>query len=572
MQQTKLFFKRLYILLCMMGLFAASIVIRLFQLQITYSLEFFRKSQNNFMRFENILSPRGAILDIHGIPLATNRPIITVYWQGTGNKTLSNEQTSVISLLEAILEKPLEPLLQSLQSAEKRSRKIALTSDLSFDQLSRLLEQFPDHPNIAIETHFKRFYPYATLACHILGYITNLQQESTGKMGLEKKYEELLKGIPGKHVKTVNSTGNFIATKEVHRACAGKDLQTTIDLELQQIVEEVFPQDCRGSCIIMNPVDGDIYALLSRPVFDPNIFLSPLSEDTWQELQVTKPFLNRACVASYPPASLFKLVSLAAALENGLATEDSTWYCPGYSTFGGRRYHCNNHKGHGTVNTEQALAKSCNIPFYELGKRMKIDMLADYAHRFGLGEKTNITLPEDTGFVPTATWKRHAYKEPWWPGETLSAMIGQGFLLATPIQTVCMVAAICEGSLVTPRILIDEPIQRKPLNIHTSTRKFIKRSMKRVVKDGTGQRLNRLRNMRMYAKTGTAQVSSLDLRAKNNKYLEHAWFVSHFRYKDNQPLVIAVFVENVGLSVFATTIAKNFIVKYCAACDHTIKQ
>lgn len=569
MQQNALFFKRLYALVIIASLCASVIIARLFYLQVIHALIFFKKSQQNFLRFEQILSPRGAILDIHGIPLATNRPIVTLCFKGSGNKNLVQRQKDALSLLNSFLEQSIDEHMPAIADAERRSQKIVIASDISFEQLSKILEQFPNHPNITVETHFKRFYPHANLACHILGYINNLQQESTGKMGLEKKYEEELKGIPGKQVKTINSVGKFMAVEEISKASAGKNLQTTIDFNIQKIAEEIFPENYRGTCIIMNPQNGSVITLLSRPAFDPNIFLSPLNNETWEALQETKPFLNRACNVSYPPASLFKLVSLAAALEHNLTTEETIWHCNGHSQFGGRTYYCNNHQGHGSLTTQQALAKSCNIPFYEIGKRIKIDILADYARRFGLGEKTNIALPEETGFIPTAAWKRTVYKEPWWPGETLSAMIGQGYLLATPIQMVCMIGAICEGELVTPRILQEEPIQKKPLAILPKTRKFLKKSMKRVVKDGTGRRLNKIRNMRMYAKTGTAQVSSLSLREKDEKYREHAWFVTHFKYKDNPPLVFLVLVENAGLSVFATNIAKNFIIKYCNYCDST---
>ena len=221
------------------------------------------------------------------------------------------------------------------------------------------------------------------------------------------------------------SLGRHLAQRELKKALAGKDITTTLDIEIQQMVELILPEDVVGTCIIMDPIDGSLLALVSRPHFDPTVFLGSLEQDEWASLQDKKPFLNRAFNACYPPGSIFKLVTISAALEHKLIKSDSHWFCPGYVEFAQRRYWCSNKHGHGDLNTEQALAHSCNIPFFEIGKKISIDTLADYAHRFGLGQKTNIGFTEKEGLIPTSAWKKRVKGERWWPGETLLQLLAK---------------------------------------------------------------------------------------------------------------------------------------------------
>lgn len=560
------FNKRLTI---MLGLFFLCIIIicaRLIHLQINLTNSFFQRSQKNFMRFEKIASPRGNILDSHGALLATNRPIVAMYWQGSGNKQLTTEQESALHFIEMIAEQPID--IPAALSAERLRKKIAIIEDLSGETLSRLAEQFPNHTNITFATTFKRFYPHGTIASHLLGYLCVTYDEQ-GTMGLEKVLDQDLKGIPGELIRMINSTGKHLEEKQTKKALAGRDIITTIHLEKQYIAETIFPTDYAGALIVMNPQTGDIEALVSRPTFDPNIFLRPLHTDEWQKLQENKPFLNRAFNA-YPPASLFKLVTISAALEHNIISSYDTWNCTGSIRFGARNYHCNRHSGHGTLNLMEALAQSCNIPFFEIGKKISIDQLADYAHRFGLGMKTDSIFPEKQGLIPTTSWKQQVKGEAWWPGETLSAAIGQTFLLATPIQMARMVSAIFEEYLVKPRILINEPICKEKLTISQPTLDFLKQTMKMVTEEGTGQLLN-LKDFEIYAKTGTAQVSSLQQRRfhrDEKKYFEHAWLLAYIKYADNEPIVLVILLENAGSARLATQTAVKFVHQYRYLMDH----
>ena len=541
------------------------IIARLFHLQIILQHNFYTKSQKNFLRIETIPPLRGAILDRNNQLLATNRPTTNIFWNGTGNAKFSEDQIKTINLLETILGKEIvsdEHTLENLKFAERRYQKVLLASDIPFEQLSQIAEQLSEQKNIFITTHFKRFYPYKSFASHLLGYLSRIDMEMFGKMGLEKIFEDTLKGERGQKLKTINSFGRNLSETEVKKAESGKNIQTTLDINFQQIVEKVFPEDFVGTFIIMDPNDGGILALLSRPNFDPALFLEPMQEDDWRSLQEKQPFLNRAFNALYPPGSIFKLITISALLEQKLITSDSCWNCQGYVEFAHRQYYCNNRTGHGWLNVEQSLAHSCNILFYETGKKINIDLLADYAHRFGLGEKTNITFAEKEGLIPTAAWKKRVKNEKWWPGETLSVAIGQSYLLVTPIQIARMISGIFTGNLVTPRVLIEEPIIKNPINVSAETRKFLQQSMYRAVKEGTGQRVKYIKDIKVYAKTSTAQTSSWEKRELSSEFLEHGWFVAYISYKNEPPLTLVILVEHAGTSRVPAGIAADFLREY----------
>ena len=548
------------------------IVMRLFYLQIYSTREFFSRAQKNFTRTATIKPQRGNILDCNGNLLVTNRPITSIYWQGTGKRTLCENQKDLLQALTDIMENNFldESTMQSLKLSERTGRKTLLIHDVSLQHLSKIMEKFPDNKNISIEQKLKRFYPHKNLACHILGYFGSMQ--SAGKMGLERILESSLSGQQGQIFKMINSLGTNLYQEEIEKALSGQDIQTTLDLSLQKMAEQCFDRNLTGALILLDPESGAIKALISRPTFDPSIFLEPLSPEDWQSLQEKRPFLNRAFNAAYPPASIFKLVSISAALELGLVDRETTIECNGFIKFGGRRYHCARRTGHGELSISDWIAKSCNIPFYEIGKQISIDDLAEYAQRFGFGQKTNIIFNELPGLVPTSEWKMQTKGERWWPGETLSATIGQSYFLTTPIQIARMIASIFSGYLITPRILENEPICQQSLNLKPETFKILKHSLKTVVTQGTGSSINKIEDIKIYGKTGTAQISSLAKRWHNEELKEHAWFVGHFRYKKTPPLVLVILIERVGTHRIATSIAKRFVMRYRSYMDKLEKR
>lgn len=558
---------------CMLAL----ILLRLINLQIYSFARFFSLGQRNFLRTEKTATARGSILDVKGRPLATSRALTALYWSGTGNSSFSPEQQALIEHITRLLPS-LSTIFSSQEflSAERRKKRFLLAPEISFKVLSALTERYPTHPNIVLSTHFKRVYPYKQYACHVLGYLGSLSHNYQGQMGLERIHENVLRGKLGTIRKTVNSKGHVLAEEELEKPIKGQDLKTTLDLDLQKIAEDIFPSAYAGVMLGLSPTTGAIKFTLSRPGFNPNMFLASFDEKSWTTLKNQKqPFINRAFNALYPPASLFKLVTISAALEQGLITREDVWTCTGSLFFGGRRYYCNNRTGHGEINPEKAVAVSCNIPFYEIAKNIKIDILADYAYRFGLGSKTGTSLPEERGLVPTTTWKLTHKKERWWPGETLSAAIGQSFLLVTPLQLARMVSAICSGYFVKPSILISEiesQEHHEPLDLKPETQEFLKDSMRMSVRDresGTSRTLGTLSKdtLTIYAKTGTAQTSGLDKRHKGEKYREHGWFVAYIQYKNHEPITLLVLLEHAGSSRYAIEVAQQFLKRYCPLLD-----
>jgi len=542
------------------------IFLRLFHLQIRSFYTHFQLSKRNYLRLEKITPPRGNILDCHGTLIATNRPIIQIMWRGSNNKKFEAEQITILEKLEALFQKELLTN-QELLKAEQRGKSLVLLEDVSFENLSRILELFPRHKNLVVQTTFKRFYPHQRMSCHVLGYLSGMSYEPTGEMGLEKIFDNTLRGTPGQMVTTINSIGRQLRHQEIQRAFNGENLHTTLDGELYALAEKAFPAECSGSFIIMDARTGALRVLLSQPTFDPNLFLQPLTSEQWHTMQKNQPFLNRALAGHYPPASLFKLITIISALEQRIITEDTRWCCTGSVEFCKRHYHCKNRTGHGMINTEEALVQSCNVPFYEIGKKIKIDILAHYAHMFGLGEKTTSLLPERSGLIPTSQWKRKTFGKPWWPGETLSAVIGQSYMLVTPLQICRMINSICEGILVTPRILQQEPVITEPIAVSSKTLQFMRNAMKQVIHHGTGQRLRSLKNITIHGKTGTAQVRGLAKNSQDDTHDEHGWFAAHVQYKNHDPFVLVILVEHIGSALFSVDIAKNFLKDYCKYLD-----
>ena len=543
------------------------LLFRIAFLQINQYKKLSNLGKKNFLQTEFLAPLRGNILDCNEILLASNRPVFDLYWKGSGFRKLSSEQKNYINQVKDILEFEFngDLSINKIATAEKYSKKIMLKSDINFDQLCQICEQCANASNLLIVNRFKRFYPYGSLASHILGYLNRQEEKYTtvGIYGLEKMFQDELKGEVGYILNIINSRGRKLDQKEFKNPKSGNDIRLTLDCKSQLIAETLFEKDQTGVFILMDPENGAIKVLLSYPNFNPNIFLKPISQDEWSEkLAYNSPLLNRVTNASYPPASIFKLVTFAAGLEEGIITPESEFKCKGYVSFCGRRYHCIRRWGHGDIDAKIALAYSCNIPCYNIAKKIKINQLADYAFRFGLGRPTGFLLPEGVGLIPTYEWKVAVKNEPWWKGETFSASIGQSYLLVTPLQMARMISGICSGYLVKPRILEQEEIEKEELEISTSTLEFLKEAMKDVVYHGSARILGKIKDFEIHAKTGTAQTIGLEKEKVSKEQLEHAWLASFFYYKKQKPLVMIVLVENAGTAEPAKNIAAKFLKAY----------
>ena len=321
------------------------------------------QSEHNFVRLEKIPQPRGNITDTNGFIIATNKPIINLLWQGTGGKRFTTDQLNLLEEIESILNITItEDERKKIAYGEQFEKQILLVPDIDFKKLTLLAEQLGHYANIMIKSSFKRHYPYRKLASHIIGYLS-YQSEPNGRMGLEKLYQDALKGEPEIKKRTVNAIGKSLREEAFKVGTAGQTIQTTLNFTLQQFAEQLFPYDWAGCMIIMDPETGALRVVISRPSFDPGMFLKSISHEDWQKIQSRRPFLNRAFEACYPPASLFKLIIATAALEHNIVTPKTKTFCNGYITYGGRRWHCNKRDGHGEVNFKEAVALSCKYYF-----------------------------------------------------------------------------------------------------------------------------------------------------------------------------------------------------------------
>lgn len=539
------------------------IAVRLFYLQVNKQDVFCNLGQRNFLRVEIIYPPRGNLYDCHHFLLAANRPVFDLYWQGSGNKKLTVNQEDLLKGVAKVVNVDLldEEHFSSIVVAEKYARRLLLCKDINFEKLCQISEQFGDCSSLVVENRFLRVYPHANFASHVLGYLSRI--EKIGQTGVESALQSELQGKTGYVLNVINSTGKQLARKEYRDAKAGVDVVLTLDFELQQIAESLFDRDQSGVFILMDPENGAVRVMVSYPNFDPNLFLAPITEEEWNEKLIENhPLLNRATCALYPPASTFKLVTIAAALEEKIIHAKSEYNCCGYVEFCGRKYACMQHTGHGWLQPKQALIASCNAYLFEIAKKINIDRLAMYANRFGLGRRTNFLLPERSGLVPTNAWKIATKGERWWTGENLSVVIGQGYLLVTPLQSVRMVSSICTGYLVKPRILDSETIEKESIDFKPSTIKLLRDAMKGVTISGTGRALGLIKDIDIFAKTGTAQTCSLTKEITSKQQLEHGWVTGFFRINGDAWRAFIVLVENAGSSRPAVQIADRFLRAY----------
>jgi len=563
-----LLYRRASILYQCGALMCGTIILMLVYLQVFLEDRYLDQGVRNFTRYASIASPRGTITDTHGRPIATNRPIINVYWHGAENTHWDPYQRYALEQLEQILQHDLQDDPYLLQ-CERRGRAYRIARDISLDTLSNISEQLPHSPHIHTHTEFIRFYPYAWQAAHIIGHIN---RHGEGKAGLEKLCDQYLVGRTGYIRKHVTATGKVIDRSPILPAAPGDTVRTTLDIDMQACAENAFlHSDHNGVIICLDGINGDIQAVASHPSFDPNAFTGTLDTATWHAWQEYHALLNRACNAVYPPASVFKLITTACALEESYITPLSTWYCSGYTRYGRRIYACNRPRGHESITISDAIAHSCNIPFYEIGKEIPIDTLAIYAEKFGLNTPTGITLPEQSGLIPTHEWKEYTLHERWWQGETLAATIGQSYLLVTPLQIARMINAICQGYLVRPRILHSEPIHISPLDISHETQDVLRNATRTVVTDGRARDVGIVEQefdgLTLYAKTGTAQTSHKCRTNDGHQFQAHGWFVVHAQYRYHSPITLVVLLEHIGSSRVAARTARNFIRSYCTLCD-----
>ena len=536
-------------LLAWIGVLFAVLILRLFYLQITTFADYARESEENRIAQRRIKAPRGLIYARGGQVLVRNRAFYTISLERSTRKEY--EQT-VDALQEAIGD------IEITSKYSRRHRAIRLKRDVDFRMVSIVEERLKaDWPLLDIEIEAQRSYPHGTTAAHLLGYMGILQDEDLhtprgkvyaigdfiGKTGFEKVFEDSLRGRDGVRFVEVdadNRTRREFPERE-QRALPGEDLHLTIDLEVQQAAERALPDSLAGSVVALDPQTGALLALVSKPTFDPNIFVSfQAQEERQRVLRGKTTLLNRAIRGRYPPGSTLKMVAAIAALEEGITDTLSTFEaCAGSLRVGDIVFHCLKKDGHGELNLLEAIEVSCNIYFHHLALLLGIETWRAYAEKLGFGQPTNLALEpgEVSGLLPSRAYYRE--REGWTLGHLRNLVIGQGAMLVTPLQMARYTAAIGNGGyLVTPYVCGSSPPLRRIEGVSESTLEIVKTAMRRVIygEHGTGRRV-RVKGIEIAGKSGTAQVPNRDN--------DDAWFVAFAPY-ENPAIAVAVVVEGGG--------------------------
>lgn len=539
---------------------------RMFYLQLLKNNEYKTLSDKNRINFLLMQPFRGQIYDIAGTVIATNQACFRLFLDRKIGENYQQELQLINKILE-LSEEKIKYINKRIKITSRR-QPVMILDQLDWRQISLIEEQKINLNSIFIEMGYSRFYPMADPLCHIIGYmgqineqekqelnISNLNDFNIGKAGIEKYYEEKLRGEFGYKQVEVNAFGKQI--REITNVAAekGNDLYLNIDAKLQEKIQPYLnKQGC--SAIVMDSTNGNILIMSASPAFEPNNF-TKLSQNYWQSLinNPYKPLINKAVQNNYPPGSVFKIITILAALEAGI-TVDKTVHCTGESVLGSNSFRCWHKHGHGIVDMFSAIKYSCNTYMYELGRIIGCEKIMQMAERFGFGAKTGVDiLGEASGFVPSKEWKQNKLKSKWSIGDTLNLSIGQGFLLATPIQLARFAAAIASnGRLYTPRIARNEP-NYSQINIDQKYLNILKEGMFKAVNTagGTAYYSRILAEKHQLAgKTGTAQVQSKvdandDLSRESIAWEKrnHAVFLGFAPYK-NPLYSIAVFVDHGG--------------------------
>jgi penicillin-binding protein 2 len=506
---------------------------RMYYLQVAQADKYAVLAEENRINLRLLAPLRGRILDRFGVTLATNDQNYRV--------VVIPEQTDDLEATLAMLGKVL-PVTESdvvrvLRDAERKRPfvPVPVRENLLWDEVARVEINTPDLPGIAIEVEQSRKYPFGGLGAHVLGYVAAVSESDLtgdpllelpgfriGKTGVERQYDQMLRGSAGNSQVEVNAVGRVIRELSREEGAPGQDIVLTIDMGLQHYAQQRLAGELSASTVVLDAENGEVLALASTPSFDPTGFDRGLSVAEWQALlnDPLHPLTNKALAGQYAPGSTFKMMVALAALEGGLSPQH-TVFCPGHVQLGTARFHCWKKGGHGTLDMLHGIQNSCDVYFYDVARRVGIDAIAAMARRFGLGAPTGIDLPgEKAGLMPDRNWKLGATGEAWQPGETLVAGIGQGFILATTLQLALMVARIGNGGrAIVPHVRRDAvfaygatnpaPVEVPSMGLAPEHVALVQQGMNLVSNDphGTAYRSRiDVPGMELAGKTGTAQV------------------------------------------------------------------
>ncbi len=564
--QSRLIFVKvgLLLILVLLGL-------RLWQLQIRDGVYYQELARDNRTRSIVLEPARGLLFDRNGELLANNVPSFQLYLSLEDVQ----DRDAVLSKLPEYLDVNVQDISDKLGT--KRRGRVKIKSGLTLREAALIESHRIELPGVVIQPEYQRNYPLGSYASHVIGYVGEISESQLkdaefddlqagriiGQYGLERTLDANLLGETGRKVIEVDAFGYPKRSLSIQPPLAGDDLYLTLDIRLQRLAEDLLGDES-GAIVALDPWNGDVLVLASQPGFNPNDLSGGISPQAWRQLlqDARNPLTNRAIQGQYPPGSTFKIVMAAALLGTQTMGATDSITCHGTFPFGKRVFRDWKRGGHGSVDLNKALAESCDVYFYKAGNQLGIDPIASYARQFGLGAKTGIALSsERSGLVPSTEWKKKNRGEPWYPGETISIAIGQGFLSVTPIQMAKMVSIVAtNGRVVQPRLLKaarlrrtgnlkeEQPPSTQQLTISSEIFFQIKKGLAAVVTRGTAQRAQSP-IVSIAGKTGTAQVVALkdddDKSEVAKKHRDHAWFVA-FAPVEEPKIAVAVIVEHMG--------------------------
>ncbi|MEZ5584760.1 MAG: penicillin-binding protein 2 [Candidatus Competibacteraceae bacterium] len=579
--ESELFFRRALVLLGVVLIGFLTVASRLVYLQVLHHERFTTLSENNRIRLQPLPPTRGFIFDRNGVLLADN---LTSY-----HLEVTREQVQDLDATMMALRERIELTDADIERFHKLARRsppyvgVPLRFRLTDEEIARLAIDLYRLPGVEIKADLTRRYPLEALGVHILGYVGRIDESELGrldpgqysgsthigKVGVERFYEDILRGRTGWQQVETNAEGRPLRILSRTPPVPGQHLYLTVDMRLQAVAEKAL-EGHNGAIVALDPRNGEVLALASQPTYDPNPFVNGIDFASYRKLNTSKdrPLLNRALRGVYPPGSTIKPLMALAGLEYGVVNRHSGVYCPGSYQLPGSSHRFRDWKrsGHGSVGMDRAIAQSCDVYFYDLAFNLGIDRIHEFLDQFSFGRQTGIDLSgEKSGLLPSQEWKRRVHKHGWFAGDTLSVGIGQGYFLATPLQLAHSTAVISQkGVAFKPRVLLatEDPGTRiktpeAPRPVPPVTVKnpqfweTVIAGMIHVVEGGTAYRIGIGAKYRIAGKTGTAQVFTLGQGEKYNArqlpkhLLDHALFIA-FAPVDNPRIAIAVIAEHGG--------------------------
>lgn len=574
-EKQHLFTRRALILGGAQGIFLTSLLGRLYYLQISSSEHYRTLSDKNRIHSRLIEPSRGQILDHSGKVLATHHNAYRAIVVRDQVEDLPELLKSVKSLL-GLDDQEIDRIARELKR-KPRFVPVTLKESLSWDEVTRLELHLPDLTGMSVEQGQNRAYPYGLETCHCIGYVGTVAEKDLdgdpllelpgmriGKSGVEKSFETQLRGTPGVRQVELNSVRRIVRELSTESSSAGTDIRTTLDLELQQSVYQRLSMEQGAAAVIMDATTGALLSYVSTPGFDANLFANGISKTDWDGLlnDPLRPLNDKVITGQYGPGSTFKMMVALAALKAKVITPTTTVSCSGSVPLGDHLFHCHTWKkgGCGTVSLETAIAQSCDVYFYHVGKLLGIDPMAAMARQFGMGAPTGIDIPgEKQGLIPSRKWKNLVMGKSWTLGETYNASIGQGYVLATPLQLAVMTARLVTGKAIVPHLeLLKEPPKFENLDVNEEHLTIIRSGMNKVVNEPYGSAYaSRILEVgfEMAGKTGSTQVQRITKKDREQGKAgsasrpwhtrEHALFVGYAPIHEPR-FVSAVLVEHGG--------------------------